>query len=127
MLNKQEILKMVAHVAKRGNSIRDKQLINPEREWAIAVTASLLFLVIIFYVNGARFTYYKNIELNLPPSDSTVAKYRYGNLQEVLRFYDEREKTFKEMSNGVTPIETPSIAPDNATSSGVISGEVISI
>lgn len=112
MITKKEILKMVAHVTKRGGNIPDRRLIHPDREWAIGILICFLFLVAGFAYNAQRFSYFKNIESHLLESSSGIVKYNNSDLEYVLQYYDERTVKFQQLRNGIEPIKYESISFD---------------
>ncbi len=117
MITKDEIFKMVSKITRHGRGIKEKQLINPEREWAIAVLVFTILLLGGFWYNATLFSYYHNIEDNLPNETVNIPNYNYGALSKVLERYDERAKQFDEIKSGIVPVAPAVVIVSTTTAS----------
>ena len=120
MITKTDIFKLVKKITRHNRGIKERQLLNPEREWAIGILAFTMLLIAGFWYNATLFSYYQNIEDNLTNETVSIPNYNYGTLDRVLMRYDERSRQFEEIKSGIM-IEQASLVVDDISASSTAS------
>lgn len=125
MINKNDILKMVRHIAKRSEHIPDRKLMHPARDWFIGLSIAALM-----FVSSAAFafmTFHAQSEKvnRVVPVTETVAVYKGEKARAVLELYNERINTFnalrsKRIDGGVTLPATPEQDTTSQTEGAII-------
>jgi len=96
MANKNDILKMARHVFRRGQSIPDRRLMHPKREWAIGLIVALAVMVVGFWYNLDRFSYYRDLESAVPPNSIRIVPLNNLLMKEVLTDFSKRREIYED-------------------------------
>lgn len=102
MINKQDIQKMIKHVARRSRNLPDRRLLRPHREWVVALSSFVVVLVIGGAFSAERFHYLKNIDEHVVHTSQSIVQYRQGTMESVLEYYQARQEKFLELRGGIT-------------------------
>lgn len=95
MISKNDIIKMAQHIGRRGNDIKDRTLLHPNREWAIGLLVFLLFTLGGAGYNAYIFNYYASMEEYVTANDLPKVEYKQPLITRVLEDYDARDKAFE--------------------------------
>jgi predicted house-cleaning noncanonical NTP pyrophosphatase (MazG superfamily) len=123
MKNKIPFTKIVSKLRKHSVSLRDQQLMHPEREWVIGlVGATLLFLLV---TSVSVYAYFKNqsVDIKIPIDETTKTVYRESVVDEVLTILEKRRNILEELNQEDLPKEME-VVSEIATSTEDV-GEVL--
>jgi hypothetical protein len=98
MKNKIPFKKIVSKLRKHSVSLRDQQLMHPEREWMIGlIGATLLFLLA---ASVSVYAYFKNqsVDIKIPADETTNTVYRESIVNEVLTIIEMRRRTLEQLN-----------------------------
>lgn len=123
MITKQDIQKMIKHVARRSRNIPDRRLLRPRREWVIAILGFLVVVSIGGTFSAERFHYLRNIDEHVEDNSLDVVEYKQGTMKKVIDHYLSRQEKFSQLQSGIAPVlvedEVASSSVDKATTTPV--------
>lgn len=94
MISKNDILEAVRILHKKTRGIPDKKMFHADRDWAIGFFGMVLFVVIGVMYAGFQFVSYSKVIETETVVNHTNVKYNQQEIQEVLEFYIQKQKTF---------------------------------
>lgn len=81
----------------------EQVLVHPMREWITSLTVTVIAGVVLFGFAGFDF-YMQFTSTDVPPADEvSVPKYRSGDAQTIIRYYDGKESQFQSLRDDVLP------------------------
>lgn len=101
MIDKNNILKFVQHVYRRGSGIPDRRMFHPRREWLIGLMVFLVIIVVAAIWSVHSFNVYKTIDSRTYEVQKEVPTYNANQVNFVLNQFAEREGAFNVILNEI--------------------------
>lgn len=121
MITKNDILKMVRHVSKRSRGAKQRDAIEPLREWMRGLLVFVLLMLLAIGYNGYMYRYFSQIDERPVSESSSVARYDEKAIDRALEHFAERRAAYQKLNLQAAP-PVPSLPP--ATTSEAINEEV---
>jgi uncharacterized membrane protein YukC len=110
MITKNDILKMIKHVAKKKSKPSRREIVCPERDWLIGLgVTTLVFLLCASYAGYLFYTHFQQTD-KVVEVTSSVEQYDQKTIESVLNEYDARKQKFESLRTSYgssTPVFIP--------------------
>lgn len=103
MFTKNDIIKMAAHVTRRGRGIPDRRLMHPYHEWGACLLFFFVIVALGVAVSASRFMYFSDLESYIEPNEVKVVRYKVSDMERVIADFNARQLKFDLLMGGVTP------------------------
>lgn len=102
---KHNIESVFKKLARKPGSLRDQQLMHPEREWAVGLVVSVFLFLLAASVSV--YIYYKNqtINVEVAADDTEKTVYRESLVKEALVIINSREEKLRSLNQELVPTE----------------------
>jgi hypothetical protein len=129
MIDKKIAHNIVRDILKRKQGISNHQIMHPEREWFLGLTAALIFLCLSTVWSVSLYRQYSSMNQNSSSSDTaTDVVYRANAVDDALAEFAKRKQAYSDLKNKllnqkiVTPTPLPILVTEEtiATSSSQI-------
>ena len=126
MISKNDILKFVRHVHRRGRGIPDRRSMHPRREWLIGLFIFLLVTGVGAVISMVTFENYKNIDKRSYTADLATPVYNEARAKTVLNDFSLRKQNYTALINGIEVAE-PEVIPVATTTMSSTTVESLSV
>ncbi len=121
MISKNDILKFVRHVHRRGQGIPDRRAMHPRREWLIGLFIFLAVTGVGAILSMMTFENYKNIDKHVYAVDLATPVYNEVRTKTVLSDFSSRKHSYSAYINGIEVVR-PEVAQTATTTSSTTVG-----
>lgn len=94
MIQSEQIKKMVAHITKRRQGVRDREVMDPAREWILGIAMAFCFVVI---GGGVSYLYYQStisLEITDIVTSTSVSPYNAAVVESAVAEFTKRQTLY---------------------------------
>jgi len=125
MISKQDILKFVRHVHRRGKGIPDRRSMHPRREWLIGLSVFLAVTGVGAVVSMITFEHFKNIDKRTYTADLAIPIYNEARAKTVLEDFAARRLKYDALIDSIEVASLEAASFTVATTTGSTTVEFI--
>ncbi|MEK7462012.1 MAG: hypothetical protein AAB618_00335 [Patescibacteria group bacterium] len=105
MKNRLHIKNVLKKLSKKRVSLRDPQLMHPQREWVIGLVVSLGLFIFATFISV--YIYFKNqaIDVSVAADDTAEVVYRETLVNQVLEIIKQRQDKLNSLNKNYAPVE----------------------
>lgn len=127
MISKNDILKFVRHVHRRGQGVPDRRPIHPRREWLTGLTLFLIATGTGALFSMITFEQYKTIDTRTYTADIAIPVYNEARARTVLEDFAARKDVYRALTSGVDVVSPEPVPPEDVTTSTTTTETIVPV